>query len=48
MHKNSIELNTMILDNLDVTIPNFEIYSARKITNPIEFLQYKVQSRISR
>ena len=38
----------MILENLGVEVPPFEIYSARKITSPIDFLQHKMGSRVSK
>lgn len=48
MHKKAIEINLMILENLGVDVPPFEIYSARKITSPIEFLPHKIGSRVSK
>ncbi len=48
LNKNSIELNMMILENLGIRIPDFEIYSARKIRNPVEFLQHQFESRASK
>jgi len=48
MHKNAIEINLMILENLGVDVPPFDIYSARKITSPIEFIQHKIGSGVSK
>ena len=48
MHKKALEINLMILENLGVEVPPFEIYSARKITSPIDFLQHKMGSRVSK
>lgn len=48
MHKDAIKINLMILENLGEDVPAFEIYSARKITSPIEFLQHKIGSRVSK
>lgn len=48
MHKDAIKINLMILENLGEDVPAFEIYSERKITSPIEFLQHKIGSRVSK
>jgi len=38
INKSGIELNLMILDQMEVKIPHIEIYSARKIKNPTDFI----------
>ena len=48
MHKKAIELNLIILNNLGVEIPSFEIYSARKIISPIDFLEQRKDLRESK
>ena len=48
MHKKAIELNLIILKNLGLEIPSFEIYSARKIISPIDFLEHKKDLRASK
>ena len=41
INKAAIELNFLILRNMDIKLPHIEIYSARAIKGPIDFLAMK-------
>ena len=41
INKAAIELNFLILRNMDIKLPHIEIYSARAIKGPVDFLTKK-------